>query len=207
MSRAPPREAFWKLLEEGLITKLPHCGAIVTVLTPEDVREIYDVRIPLESAAVRLAAASGERPSAIAAVRQSFNEMMKAAEGGDSAAYLAADYAFHQTIWRASGNGRLQRILKQICTPYFAFSTIEVVGYEKQFPTVAAAQHHSLLVDAISTATPEEAEQVAREVIRENNEVFLRRCFKGVQNLVENVSGTPANGFGAIVPRGMAPKP
>ncbi len=202
VSRAPLREAFWKLLEEGLITKLPHRGAIVTVLTPENVIEIYDVRIPLESTAVRLAAASRDRPAAITAVRGAFAEMLEIAEKGDFVAYLAADYAFHQTIWRASGNGRLQRILKQICTPYFAFSTIESVGHEKQFPTAAAAQHHSLLVDAISTATPEEAEQIAREVIQENKEVFLRRCFEGVPNLVEKASGTLAHGPGKIHFRG-----
>jgi len=196
VSRAPLREAFWKLLEEGLITKLPHRGAIVTVLTPEDVIEIYDVRIPLESTAVRLAAASQDRLAAITAVRGAFAEMLEIAEKGDSVAYLAADYAFHQTIWKASGNGRLERILKQICTSFFAFSTIEAVGHEKQFPTVAAARHHSLLVDAISTATPEEAEQIAREVIRENKEVFLRRCFEGVPNLVEKASGTLDNGPG-----------
>jgi DNA-binding GntR family transcriptional regulator len=186
VSRAPLREAFWRLSEQGLVARLPRQGVSVTVLTPGDVVEIYDIRIPLESTAARRVVERRDAGSAdIGAIERAYADMLQTSESGDLVEYLAADFRFHRTIWNESGNSRLAKTLKQVCTPYFAFSTIETAERDKQFSTVTAARHHSLLLDAIRSGTPAEAERIAAEVIRENKDVFLRRCFEGVPNLVE----------------------
>lgn len=54
-SRLPVREALRALKYEGLVDSTPHRGFTVTGLGPEDIEEIYDIRVTLETHAVRLA--------------------------------------------------------------------------------------------------------------------------------------------------------
>src|SRR3954467_13326670 len=56
MSRTPVHEAIIRLQEEGLIRVLAKRGIVVTSIAPEDMREIYDVIIPLEAMAAELLA-------------------------------------------------------------------------------------------------------------------------------------------------------
>jgi DNA-binding GntR family transcriptional regulator len=55
VSRLPVREALRQLHGEGLVTLAPNRGAEVVALTPGEVHEIYDIRIALETMALRLA--------------------------------------------------------------------------------------------------------------------------------------------------------
>ena len=48
MSRTPIREAMRQLETEGLVTTYPARGSFVTVLTPDDMQEIYELRLALE---------------------------------------------------------------------------------------------------------------------------------------------------------------
>jgi DNA-binding GntR family transcriptional regulator len=53
VSRMPVRSALLQLESEGLVSFHPHRGAVVTILTPDQVRETYRVRLVLESHALR----------------------------------------------------------------------------------------------------------------------------------------------------------
>ena len=54
VSRIPVREALRQLDAEGLITILPHRGAIVPVLSPEDIEELFTIRALLEPELLKL---------------------------------------------------------------------------------------------------------------------------------------------------------
>ncbi len=58
VSRTPIREALRKLNHDGMVRIVPNKGAFVRVLTPRDIREIYEVREALESFAAAQAATS-----------------------------------------------------------------------------------------------------------------------------------------------------
>lgn len=47
------REVFARLEDLGLVSRVPNRGAVVTELTPDDVRQVYDVREMLETAAAQ----------------------------------------------------------------------------------------------------------------------------------------------------------
>src|SRR3954451_25312817 len=51
MSRTPVHEAIIRLQEEGLVRVLARRGVVVSPIAPEDMAEIYDVIIALESMA------------------------------------------------------------------------------------------------------------------------------------------------------------
>lgn len=55
VSRIPVREALRQLEAEGLVVFKPHRGAVVSELSTEEIGEIYEIRIALETMAIRLA--------------------------------------------------------------------------------------------------------------------------------------------------------
>lgn len=55
VSRMPVRTALHQLEFEGLVNMEPHKKAMATKLSPDEVRNIYEVRYELESLAIRLA--------------------------------------------------------------------------------------------------------------------------------------------------------
>src|SRR5689334_1452859 len=53
VSRIPLREAFRLLVGEGLVTIVPHRGAVVSVLSPEEIGELFDLRALIEPELIR----------------------------------------------------------------------------------------------------------------------------------------------------------
>src|SRR5581483_4658237 len=55
VSRIPTREALRTLEGEGLVTFYPHRGAVVATMSPEEIEEVYEIRILLETSAAQRA--------------------------------------------------------------------------------------------------------------------------------------------------------
>jgi DNA-binding GntR family transcriptional regulator len=110
VSRGPVREAMQRLVQEGLLRSIPHRGIFVVELTEADVRDIYDARLAVESAAVL---AIMRRPDVEKVARRLDTvvaRMAAAAERGDGAALSRGDLAFHELLVAQSGSVRLQRM-------------------------------------------------------------------------------------------------
>src|SRR4029079_15270274 len=60
MSRTPVHEAVIRLQEEGLVRVLTKRGVLICTVSPDDMREIYDVIIALEATAAELLAGQPE---------------------------------------------------------------------------------------------------------------------------------------------------
>ncbi len=56
VSRTPVREALRRLAQEGLVRTIPNKGSLVSSISVDDVREIFQLRMALEPLATRLAA-------------------------------------------------------------------------------------------------------------------------------------------------------
>ncbi|MES2601349.1 MAG: GntR family transcriptional regulator [Pseudomonadota bacterium] len=116
MSRTPVHEALIRLQEEGLVRVLPKRGVTVLALSPDDMREVYDVIIALEGMAAELIAAmSAKDRRPMVAALESINAEMKAALQRDELdAWARADDRFHRTLIDGSGNMRLARLANTI---------------------------------------------------------------------------------------------
>ena len=121
VSRAVVREALQQLAYEGLVEQTIHRGAQVIDLTAERVDEIVQLRTMLECEAVRLA--RGRMDPAERAVIECLAEEIEAARG-DVETYVQADLAFHQAVWRGSGNQTLQKHLTLLTAPVFSMGII-----------------------------------------------------------------------------------
>ena len=116
MSRTPVHEAVIRLQEEGLLRVLPRRGVLVSAISPDDMREIYEVIIALECASAELIAAMPpELRAPIAEELAAVNAAMEAALADDKlVAWAEADGRFHQLLVERSGNRRLARMFHTI---------------------------------------------------------------------------------------------
>lgn len=116
MSRTPVHEAVIRLQEEGLLRVLPRRGVLVAAISPDDMREIYEVIIALECVSAELIAAMpSERRTPIAEELAAVNTAMETALADDKlVAWAEADGRFHQLLVERSGNRRLARMFHTI---------------------------------------------------------------------------------------------
>jgi DNA-binding GntR family transcriptional regulator len=114
VSRGPVREAFQRLVQEGLLRSEPHRGVFVPVLTDEDVFDVYLARAALESAAVRHVIDTSTMATAYEALDLFVTQMEKAATKDDWEAVGRFDLEFHTALVASTGSPRLQRMFSTL---------------------------------------------------------------------------------------------
>lgn len=111
VSRTPVREALTRLEQDGLVIRSVR-GLIVRERSPEEILDIYETRIALESTVARIAAAR-RTPIDLIHLRRA-EEAMSKLEAGDENAMAAANREFHQALWRSSHNDSLIDLLSRL---------------------------------------------------------------------------------------------
>ncbi|WP_170165493.1 GntR family transcriptional regulator [Agrococcus jenensis] len=102
VSRTVVREALRQLESERLIRMEPGSGPVVTRLTRDEARQLYEVRAALEAAAARLAAEHGDETS-IGALEDAFSKIDEEAPASLEA-LLAVKNDFYAALIAASRN-------------------------------------------------------------------------------------------------------
>jgi DNA-binding GntR family transcriptional regulator len=161
MSRTPVHEAVIRLQEEGLVRVLPRRGVVVCAISLEDMREIYEVVMALETASAEIIA---EKPPA---ARDAIAEELAAVNAGmaealardDLLAWAGADGRFHQLLVERAGNSRLSRIFASIMDQSHRARMLTLRLRPR--PTVSV-EEHAAIVTAIQHGDPRLARDSAR---------------------------------------------
>lgn len=161
MSRTPVHEAIIRLQEEGLVRVLPRRGVLVCAISPDDMREIYEVIVALEAASAELLA---EKPAdvrvGIADELDGVNARMQSALKADELVEWAqADGRFHELLVERSGNGRLLRMFHTIMDQSHRARMLTLRLRPK--PT-ASVREHRAIVEAIRSGDPRAARDRAK---------------------------------------------
>jgi len=107
VSRIPVREALRELEAEGLITLFPNRGAQVAELSAEEAREIYEIRILLETAALEWAVPQLEREDIDHA-----QKILDALDNEKSPGiWSRLNWEFHASLYRPAKRPRLLTII------------------------------------------------------------------------------------------------
>jgi DNA-binding GntR family transcriptional regulator len=116
IGRTPIREALIRLSLENLIIILPRRGTIVADLNASDLHKLFEIRLALETTAVRLAA---ERASAaeIAGMEAWASQAGELLAEGDVYAVLLSDIEAHRLFVRASHNEFLVDSVERLLGP------------------------------------------------------------------------------------------
>lgn len=110
VSRTPVREALIRLKNEGLVDLAPRRGMRVVPLSPDDMKEIYEVLTGLESMAVELLARKAPSSEELQPLVDAIDAMDRALEGDDLEAWAQADERYHRALLELCGNQRLRRM-------------------------------------------------------------------------------------------------
>ena len=104
VSTQPIRQALTELESEGLVQTTPRKGHIVTVLSPEELLDIYEVRATLEAMATKLAV-----PYITAEHRSTLEELINGMDNhmGEVIELVNLNKQFHLTLYEPSGRQHL----------------------------------------------------------------------------------------------------
>ena len=164
-SRAPMREAIQKLEARNLVVRIPHAGARVVSLSLAELRDIYEVRLELESMACRLAA-TRMTEAEIRDLSELLEDHARSIEADQGMAYYqkSGNLDFHYRIIEGSKNHRLHQML---CGDLYHI--VRMYRYRTSTSNERpqqALQEHQRIVEAIAARDAELAELLMRRHIQ-----------------------------------------
>jgi len=112
VSRTPVREAMRKLEQEGLVVMIPRRGAQVASITEKDLNDVLEVRIALENVAIEKACKLITEEE-LGRLWVAAKEFEKTKAEGNLVRLAEADVAFHEIIYQASDNKRLNLLVSE----------------------------------------------------------------------------------------------
>jgi GntR family transcriptional regulator, gluconate operon transcriptional repressor len=163
ISRGSVRDALWLLRGQGLVRDEPRRGSFVAELNAQDVRDIYDLRIAVELAAVRILV-QGPQAECLGRLEEAIADMRQ--DGGRDAARTAeADLGFHSAVCAASGNSRLHDVYVRHSSELLILLRLdeEKLGHEAD----STAGEHKCLLDALLSGDLAAAEVAFRNHLEE----------------------------------------
>lgn len=169
ISRAPVRDALRQLVKEGLVTLVPHRGAIVTPLSPELIIDAFSVRALLEGMAARLATTrlTDDDLKRLASI---IGEMERAGEAGDANLLVDLDIEFHRVLTAAARRPILLEALAAISNKTYLLIAVSRYAY----PLDRLAELHRRVLDAVISRDPDQVEVAVRDHLAFGQRTLLK---------------------------------
>ena len=164
------RESLLELQWLGLVDSIDRLGVFVEKLDGPRICEAYQVREVLEGLASRLACDHVGRAD-IAQLRQMADDILKFAKRKDVQQMGATDHAFHLCIISLSRNKILVRLTE-------TYRILGMAVWAARDPKMVHAEHLRI-VDAIESNQADEAEQLARQHVRDARGAIEKQVKEG----------------------------
>ncbi len=173
MSRTPVREALKQLRNEGILISFGKKGYSLNVPSITETKDLYEVRILLESGAARLAAAKID-VSRLEDFRKQFLSHKNSLNSGqeeyrNGEAYPSGDLgrAFHFFIIESTGNTKLRELMEKI---YDQLAVSRIFAYNPR--RKEATDEHLKLVDALMQRDAQKSHTYMEEHLRSGFEIL-----------------------------------
>lgn len=155
MSRTPIREALARLERDGLVVKRGRSYA-VAVLGGKDMEELYEVRIPLEVAAAKLAALRAPA-QALDKLKKVFNDMWEECNKRYPDPFKLVELGgnFHDVIAEATENKYLRDNLNSI---RLRLTPVRLRLYLSESRRFQEIEEHKQILEAVSSRNQTDAE-------------------------------------------------
>jgi len=155
VSRGPLREAFQRLIQEGLLEAQPARGVSVPLLDSEAIADVYLAREALETAAARILIKAGSQ-DALRDLRDALTRLREA-PSSDWAELVRCDLHWHGALVRGAGSKRLERMFDTLS----AETRLCMLALEPFYPDrQQMVVEHGEIVEAISRRDSELAVQL-----------------------------------------------
>lgn len=159
VSRTPLREALSRLVAEGLATPHAGRGVMVSAISLDAVADLFDVRLPLECAAVRLAAVRGSAEvfDALATEFRAAGQSLEHDGGHED--YYALAARLDRAIDEAAANSYLYQAQKSIRTH---LARVRRLARDQPARLRASAREHEQIALAVAAGNADLAEAAMR---------------------------------------------
>ncbi|WGD49075.1 GntR family transcriptional regulator [Bradyrhizobium sp. CB1650] len=155
LGRTPIREALKALAKDGLLAIHPMRGTFVRQMSFDDLREIHELRLALEGMAAYLAATRGPTGPL-----RNFAEDLRRIQSNatlDVEEAQQVGWAFHDELFRATGNGRLAQAYDNLrAQSGLALQKMRQYSIER---TRQAVSEHLEIYAAVEANDPDAAQQ------------------------------------------------
>ncbi len=176
VSRIPIRDALGLLHAEGLVTVEPNRGAYVTSLSRDQVSEIFDLRILLETDVLARAL---ERHTPRTRTQLEIIQRQLDVED-DKTGWILADRAFHDTLYKPSGREKSIELIHSLRAPVDRFSLAELSPGTRRRGW--SREHHALIA-AMSTGDLDGAVNTLRKHLRNTEKAVISRLAAAEANV------------------------
>ncbi|MBO5316607.1 MAG: GntR family transcriptional regulator [Clostridia bacterium] len=156
VSRTPIRAALHHLAEEGLVKIEANRGVTVVGVSETDLVDIYTIRMRLEGLASR-AAASNISEEDLSDLRDSVELSEFYIRKRDAEHLKELDTRFHEIIYRASSNPRLDKILSELHRNIRVYRKLSLSVSDRLEKSV---EEHREILSAIESGNAEEADRL-----------------------------------------------
>ena len=169
LRRAATRVALERLSVIGLLRPLPRRGYVVKPITLRDVNDLFQLRMIIETAAVRLAAGRVDEVG----LQRLDRVCTKGYQLGDresEAEFLQANSEFHVMVATASGNDRLVVMVAQLLGE---MERLFHFGLSQRNRSSEMQQEHQALIEALARGDADAAERMTREELASSKAMVL----------------------------------
>ncbi|HET7571445.1 MAG TPA: GntR family transcriptional regulator [Gaiellaceae bacterium] len=170
VSITPIRHALVRLEADGLVTREPYKGYVVSrMLDPSAVSDIFEARLLIESELVARTAVRATKADVEELARLASHEpMSETAPGGDPDGPLDYDGAFHELIAKTAGNAVLVDTIDALFKRMSAYRSFRVQVLESKWSPsgefdLATKREHTAIVRAIRQGDPAAAQAAMRK--------------------------------------------
>ena len=148
VNRGDIRQAFSRLLAEGLVVRGKRGGVFVREYTGHDLEETYEVRHIIETAAARLAVTRA-REKDLTELEETARHMLLMAENGYSLGVCEGDLRFHNLLVKAAHNEKLYELYIRANIPLSGINHLWKEKEKGQEGHVADSKDHIRMVELL----------------------------------------------------------
>lgn len=174
VSRTPVRAALHHLAEEGLVKIEANRGVTVVGVSESDLIDIYTIRMRLEGLASRQAAKNISAKD-LEELRESVELSEFYIRKRDTEHLKELDSKFHEIIYRASSNPRLDKILSELHRNIRVYRKLSLSVSDRLERSV---EEHREILSAIESGNADEADRLTTDHIRQAMESVLSAAKK-----------------------------
>lgn len=171
ISKTPIREALQQLEKEGFIESIPAKGAFVSMISIQDIREIFEIREVLECEVIRRAALKAD-PERVGAIREKFVSSESDSKKASAGHFKSGDEV-HTFIFETFGNNRLKEIYKRL-QDHIVRTRIHFFNQSPSGRSEESFKEHLEIFDALKAQDPVRAENAVRNHLRNSFEYIKK---------------------------------
>jgi DNA-binding GntR family transcriptional regulator len=172
VNRGDARMAMARLYSEGLLIKGDKCGYRIPTMTAEQMQEIYEVRLLLETVAAKLAVKRFTKTD-IHRMSSFCDDMEMMANKGYDLGVCEADLRFHEALIQAAHNSKLTQIYQRSNLPLTFDETISSDRNKELFQE--NVKQHRMILAALEKRNEKQVIQLLEEGINKVNTIRSKK--------------------------------